>query len=303
MTVRPAGVGRVALLGVLVSGVGTLVYFGASLALLASSPVSEAGARVSGRLPGGALLICGGGLLPDEVRDRFVELAGGRDARIVVIPTAHASADGPPDERRLEPWQSRGVASVRLFHARSHSEADDPVFSRALGEATGVWIGGGTQRRLTEAYLGTEVERQLKALLARGGVIGGTSAGAAVMSPLMIVSGRTEAKLGQGFDLLPGTLIDQHFLKRNRLTRLLGALRGRPGLVGLGIDERTALVVDVANRRARVLGESYVVTCVAEPGVTAPRVEVLKPGDEADLAALKSLSTGAVAASIDFNAL
>ena len=95
------------------------------------------------------------------------------------------------------------MASLVLFHTRSRDEANDPEFCRPLADATGVWIGGGKQTALTSAYLGTEVERQLKAVLDRGGVIGGTSAGAAVMTRVMIASGRTEAVLSRGFDLLP----------------------------------------------------------------------------------------------------
>ncbi len=192
-------------------------------------------------------------------------------------------------------------------------------YVRPLREATGVWIGGGKQQFLTDAYLGTEVERQLKALLERGGVIGGTSAGAAVMTRVMINSGRTEAKLGQGFDFLPGAVVDQHFLKRNRLPRLLGVLRKHPDLIGLGIDEQTALVVDVRGKRIHVIGNSYVVACVPEsstskagdpslvptpvPGPTTARLEILKPGDEADLATLRSLSSGGVMPGIDLEAL
>ena len=122
----------------------------------------------------------------------------------MIIPTAHGSADGPDVSKALLPWNGRHVASVQLLHTRSRKEADDPQFVDLPTKATGVWIGGGRQDLIVNAYLGTEVETQLMALLARGGVIGGTSAGAAVMSRVMISSGRTEAKLGQGFDFLPG---------------------------------------------------------------------------------------------------
>ena len=134
-----------------------------------------------------------------------------------MIPTAHDIADGPSVNTVLDPWKDKGAASVQLFHTRSREQANDAEFVRPLTEATGVWFGGGRQSYLTEAYLGTEVERQLKALLDRGGVIGGTSAGAAVMTRVMITGGRTTADVGQGFDFFPGAVVDQHFLKRNRL--------------------------------------------------------------------------------------
>ncbi len=313
---------RYALYAALAAGAASVIHFGASLAILAGSP-GEGPPVATHRASGGALVICGGGRLPEQVRDRFLELAGGRDARIVVIPTAHTDADGPNAARSLEPWKKRQIASLRLFHTRSRVEADDLEFTRPLAEATGVWIGGGLQAKLTQAYLGTDVERQLKALLARGGVIGGTSAGAAVMSRVMITSGRTEAMLGEGFGLLPGTVIDQHFMKRNRMERLLGVVRQHPDLVGLGIDEQTAIVVDLGSRRISVLGNSYVVACVPEPpqptsepvmkpgdlasarvaASTTPHVEFLKPGDEADLTALKTHPDNAVVQRIDFEAL
>ena len=83
----------------------------------------------------GALVIAGGGSLPDAVRDRFVELAGGKDARLVVIPTASASADGPDAAQSLEPWKKKGVASAVLLHTRSRAQAEDPAFIKPLKEA------------------------------------------------------------------------------------------------------------------------------------------------------------------------
>lgn len=297
MVISPKGGGRLLVVAAVAAGSSVVIYLGATLSMLSGAP---AGAALTRRLPGGTLVICGG-QTTDLIRDRFVELAGGRDARIVVIPTANDDPDGPGAEARLGPWQARRVASVRRLHARSRQEADDPAFVLPLEQASGVWIGGGEQARLTEVYLGTLVEDRLKALLARGGVIGGTSAGAAVMSRVMIVGGRGAASLGQGFDLLTGALIDQHFLRRNRVSRLLGALRERPDLIGLGIDEGTALVVDVRTRRLRVIGDSYAVAILADPGAT--RIDVLKPGDEADLNAFRSRPESAVASAIDFDEL
>ncbi len=160
----------------------------------------------------GALVICGGGGLPESVRREFVRLAGGPKAKIVVIPTASSDADGPAAEvaEFLEPWNKMGAASVVLLHTRSRAKADDPAFSRPLEDATGVWFSGGDQSRVTEVYLGTAVERALHAVLGRGGVIGGTSAGAAIMSRVMITGGREKATVGTGFGFLPGTVVDQH---------------------------------------------------------------------------------------------
>jgi len=287
---------RVLLYGMILTGAGVLATLqGANLTILALAAPPEKVLLARPLSHGGALVICGGGGMPESIRDRFLELAGGPEARIVIIPTAHQVADGPGVEAVLEPWKEKGVASVTLFHTRSRDAANDAEFVRPLSEATGVWFGGGRQNWLTEAYLGTEVERQLKALLARGGVIGGTSAGAAVMTRVMIARGRTKADVAQGFDFLPGAVVDQHFLKRNRLGRLLSVLTDHPDLIGLGIDERTALVVNVRSHLVNVIGDSYVVACVPGPEGHPARLEILKPGDEASLVRLKEVDDPSLA--------
>ncbi|MDB5352554.1 MAG: cyanophycinase [Planctomycetota bacterium] len=258
---------------------------GRGLAWLAAAP---AALRSNGIVPkGGSLLICGGGRLPDEVRRRFLELAGGSNARIVVIPTALRSADAPETEQDcLKPWRDLGAKSVTMLHTRDRSRAGDPRFLAPLRAATGVWMVGGHQSRLAAAYGGTEVERQLKALADRGGVVGGTSAGAAIMTRVMLVGEAPDDPFGRGFDLLEGAIIDQHFLKRRHLKRLIDAMETHPGLLGFGIDEGTALLV--RGNRLSVLGDSYVVACLPGPGKPAsPKVEILRSGDEADLTSLR----------------
>src|SRR5262245_50563765 len=122
----------------------------------------------------GSLVIVGGGDVPDAVREQFLQLAGGKNAKLVVIPTASASADGPDADKSLEPWKKREVNSVVLFHTRKRDQAEDAAFLKPLTQATGVWLGGGDQSKLTAAYRGTLVEKELHKLLERGGVIGGT---------------------------------------------------------------------------------------------------------------------------------
>lgn len=233
----------------------------------------------------GALVVCGGGKLPAAIYERFVQLAGGEKAKLVIIPTASETADKGEVEKLLSPWMARKVASAVALHTRGRKNADDPKFVEPLREATGVWFGGGQQSRIADAYVGTAVERELLALLKRGGVIGGTSAGAAVQSRLMIAGGNPEAKLGRGFDFLPGSVIDQHFLKRDRKPRLLGVLTQHPGYVGFGIDEGTALVV--RGRQLEVVGDSTV-TVALPPCTTRPvRTFELKHGERSDLTMLR----------------
>jgi cyanophycinase len=232
----------------------------------------------------GALVIAGGGVLPATVIDKFFELAGNDKARIVIITTASQLAGTPEAEQRYAHWLERQPASMTFLHTRDRLEADRPEFSQALLDATAVWFMGGNQNWLAEAYLSTVVEERCHALLRRGGVIGGTSAGAAIMSRAMIAGGRELPVMASGFGFLEGTIIDQHFRKRNRQARLMQALELRPGLVGIGIDEGTALIV--RGRTLEVIGDSDVtVALAAAPGREA-RVQALAVGKKDDLVKL-----------------
>jgi cyanophycinase len=134
----------------------------------------------------GTLVICGGGEIPDAVRDEFVKRAGGQKAKLVVIPTASAAADGANADKATEPWKKYKLASLTMLHTRDRNKADEVGFVKPLTEATAVWFGGGAQKKIADAYVGTLVEKELNNLLARDGVVGGTSAGAAVMSQVRL---------------------------------------------------------------------------------------------------------------------
>lgn len=233
----------------------------------------------------GALILCGGGKTPEAALAAFLRLAGGEKAHLVIIPTAGERADKQSADKVLALWRARNVTSAVVLHTRDRKIADDPAFAAPLRKATGVWFDGGLQARIADAYVGTAVEKELHALLRRGGVVGGTSAGAAVMSRLMIASGNPEAKTGRGFDLLPGAVVDQHFLQRDRKGRLLNVLAKHPGLVGVGIDEDTALVVK--GRTLQVLGKSSVTVCLAASATRPARAIELKAGQVADLTTLR----------------
>jgi cyanophycinase len=231
----------------------------------------------------GRLMICGGGRLPEAILNRFIEFAGGEQGRIVLISTASDYAGTDDLEARIQTWRRQKVASLQVFHAPTREHSDQQDFCKPLIEATGVWFMGGMQSRVTDAYLGTHAEKCIREVLARGGVIGGTSAGAAIMSKVMIRGGFPDPELGTGFGFIPGAIVDQHFIKRNRQERLLRALQQRPGLVGLGIDEGTALIVD--GRGLSVMGESEVVVCLPESETRPLKIQKLKEGDRADLVA------------------
>jgi cyanophycinase len=228
----------------------------------------------------GTVILHGGGNVSASVRDVFLELAGGKDARLLVIPTA--DPDAPDDVSRLAPWRARGATSVQLLHTRSRQQAESEDFAEPLKRATGVWISGGRQGTLASVYVRTPVERELAALLKRGGVVAGTSAGAAIQTRVMIVRGEA----WEGFDLLPSCIVDQHFLVRNRQERLWKVLTAHPQCIGIGVDEDTAAVI--CGDKLTVLGNSTVSICIAPRGDQQRRMQQLKGGDQFDLKPLRA---------------
>jgi cyanophycinase len=271
-------------LSILALALGLIFTF--PLVAMADEPVlASALAEPVASVPG-SLVLVGGGATPEVILDRFLQLAGGKHAHLVVIPTASIKADRPDQLKSFGYWRAQDVASVVLLHTRKREQANDREFTKALQDATGVWISGGDQSKLVEAYRGTVVERELHHLMARGGVVGGTSAGAAVMSSVMITGGNTAPQVDAGFGLLPGVVVDQHLMRRNRVPRLLSALTTHPGYFGLGIDEQTAVVVK--GHTLTVLGDATVRVCFCACGGQGAAVETLHTGEERDLALLSS---------------
>jgi cyanophycinase len=242
---------------------------------------TEAAPRAASNTLTGALVIVGGGGFPDDIRDRFLKLAGGKQGKLVVIPTASEKADLTGISPSLGYWQKQGLASVSQLHTLDRKKANDRAFVKPLTEATAAWLDGGDQTRLYDAYHDTAVEEELRHILKRGGVIGGTSAGASIMSAIMITGGNPQATIGRGFGLLPNVVIDQHFQNRNRLNRLLGVLKKHPSCLGLGIDEDTAVVV--SGQTFTVLGKANVSLCLPPIDGNEGKVTLLKPRDEGNL--------------------
>ncbi len=226
-------------------------------AAAALAPAQEAGPR-------GHLLLIGGGDKPRPVMERFVALAGGPSARILVFPTASSERLTSRDYLALF-TRDLDCTDVRAVKLRHRDEADDPEVAAMVERAGGIFFTGGDQRRITALLLGTRVGEAVRAAHTRGAVVGGTSAGTACMSPLMmtgegafdrLTAGTVE--LAPGLGLLPGVLLDQHFVARSRLNRLVAAVLEHPDLLGVGVDEATA--VDVRpDRTFEVLGEGWVV--------------------------------------------
>ena len=235
----------------------------------------------------GTLVVVGGGKIPDTIVKRFVKAAGGDAARLVVIPTASSDEGLPAADAIAELWKARGISHTILLHTRDRDQANDGAFVKPLREATVVWISGGLQSRLAAAYVGTKVQTELQALLERGGVIGGTSAGAAIQSGVMIESGNPVPKISRGLDLIPNAIIDQHFLRRNRVNRLIEAVSRHSDRMGIGVDESTAVIIQ--GRHAQVVGESYV-TVITQPEDRPLAIRTLRDGDEFELTGISDKS-------------
>ena len=235
----------------------------------------------------GRLVIVGGGMIPTAAQGQFVAWAGGRGAKILVVTTASEDAGTDQQDRFSKPWDDFDINSVLIVHAESREEASSKSFLKSLQEATGVWFVGGSQQRIIDRYVGTSFEEELYQLLQRGGVVGGTSAGAVVQSHLAIVGGSRRPQLDTGFDLLPGAVIDQHFTERDGLARLQNTMRKHTSKVGLGIDKDTALLVD--RRFMKVVGAGAVTAVL--PRARKGQQEIVKyPADSLiDLISLRRM--------------
>ncbi|GAA2867121.1 cyanophycinase [Actinoplanes cyaneus] len=220
------------------------------------------------------LMIIGGAAGP-ALLVRFVELAGAASARIVVIATASETPEST-EAHYVATFTGLGAGSVRALRLTTRTQANAPEATAVLREATGVFFTGGDQQRITAVLGGTATDSLLQELVAGGAVVlGGTSAGAAIMSATMIVGGdepgvtAAAVRTGPGLEFLPGVLIDQHFAQRGRLNRLLSAVARYPHELGLGIDEDTAILTD--GDRFEVLGTGAV-TVVDAGAATEIRV-------------------------------
>ncbi len=235
----------------------------------------------------GKLVICGGGEAADEIYDEFVRLAGGKKARIVLISSAFPYESKQAIEERFLGWKQYKLASFHILDADDRAEANDDDFLRPLEKATGVWFSGGDQNRLSDRYNGTKTELAIRRVVERGGVVGGTSAGAAFQSQVMIKYGRTnDTAVTDGLGLVQRAVIDQHFTQRGRHTRLLDVLDKRPELIGIGVDECTALVVQ--GNHLRAIGEGRVTIFLTPDEDESIKIYRLRHDEEADFVAIQT---------------
>ncbi len=240
----------------------------------------------------GALVIVGGGKVGREILDRFFALAGGKDAPLVVIPTADGKETYPPDWAGLKMFKDYGVTNITLLHTTDRKVADSEEFVKPLTTARAVWFVGGRQWHLVDSYLNTRTEREIKRVLERGGVVGGTSAGASIQASFLVRGAREGNTImmapgyEEGFGLLTGAAIDQHMLTRNRQDDLEEVIAAHPDLLGISIDESTAIVVQ--GQQFEVVGASKI---AVHDGRAAPERNHKKyffmgPGERYDLTRL-----------------
>ena len=288
--------------------VRSLLLASVALILSESSAHSEEPNQTIVGPKNGSLVIMGGGgkdrTFP-QVFAHFIKLAGGKDARIVIVPTAASSS---PDHNYQRSWsldlaKSMGVKKATILHSHSRKTADTEAFVKPLKTATGVWFGGGRQWRLTKAYGGTLTEKEFHKVLERGGVIGGSSAGASIQGSFLArgdTGGNTimVGDVQQGFGFMRNTAIDQHLIARGRQKDLLKVLEdpnkkmrkefNRAELLGIGIDEDVAIVVK--GDQFSIIGKDQGRVLVYDPkswkkDTPNPKKWVtLKKGDQYDLA-------------------
>ena len=253
-----------------------------SLALSAQNPTAVDLSETRHGPEKGSLVIIGGGTVTDEIWDRFIDLAGGKNARIVVI----TNASGPGDDYHsaaIDALSGRlGADRVTRMHLATIDEANDEKNLAPLRRATGIYFTGGRQWRISEVYLNTKVHRECFALLARGGVIAGSSAGASIQGSFLWPGAPrgpqyTIGDHTQGLGFLKLSAIDQHILVRNRQHDLEAFLKAAPEFIGIGIDESTAIVVE--RDVFEVIGKSYV--AVHQAG--REKFFFLRPGQQYDL--------------------
>jgi len=230
----------------------------------------------------GKLIIIGGGTIPDSLFEFFAAHCGGKDQPVVYIPTATSDEKYIQEGGHLVKFTSRGFRNLSTIHTRDKAKAAVPENIALLRKAKGIFFGGGDQDLIAAAYGNTQLYKEMLALLDRGGVIMGTSAGATIMGALL-VGGDARKDLTKKFPFQPAFSfiqnvdIDQHVLVRNRQFDLIPVIEAYPTHLGVGIDESTAIIVE--GHQFKVWGNSYAMVYDAKDWANqkASYGKVLKP--------------------------
>ncbi|KAK7185388.1 hypothetical protein DPSP01_012411 [Paraphaeosphaeria sporulosa] len=252
----------------------------------------------------GHLVIVGGNLKSESIYQRIISLAGGHNASIIIVPTAGGDPSYDQNFTTAAAFRGLGATNVTVLHTYDPAVADTDEFVAPLKSANAVFFGGGRQWRLVDAYYGTKTETAFNEVLERGGVISGSSAGASIIGSFL-ARGDTSGNdilVGDhtvGFGYLKNAAIDQHVLVRNRHFDMFQILEVQPELLGIAIDEDTAVVVQ--GNDAEIIGSTYAL--IYDGGfwsrdgsggkydLPEKKFYFLKAGDKYDLGARKVVET------------
>ena len=278
-----------------------------TLTIALSAPIAAQQATEYGPATGTLVIVGGGSMAGTGIMERFIELGGGaEEGRFVVVPTAGGNYDREGDlrvfdeDQVLASWRERGVMNVSMLHTHDAKLADTEAFSADLAQATAVWFHGGRQWNIGDAYAGTRTYDLFHAVLERGGVIGGSSAGATIQGEYL-VRGATEGSQivmtdeenhQLGFEFLRKSAIDQHINARMRWDDIIPVIEQQPHLLGIGLSEGTAIIV--TGDTFEVMGKWKVAvhdnTRTYQPWQKP--YFVLAPGDAYDMKARRTVKLG-----------
>jgi cyanophycinase len=237
-----------------------LLLIALALSLTAAWPVAQQPAQEApeyGPAKGTLVIVGGGNLNGSGINEKFIQLAGGPEKNFVIVPTAggNRNAQGQlityTEEQVVAPWVKLGLKHVRMLHTHDPKVADTEEFANVLRTADAVWFNGGRQWNIVDSYANTLTYREFHKVLERGGVIGGSSAGATIQGEYLVrgdtsgpnVMMTAEPNHQDAFKFLRKVAIDQHINTRNRWDDLVPVIQKYPKLLGIGLSEATAIIV------------------------------------------------------------
>jgi cyanophycinase len=278
-----------------------------TLTIALSAPIGAQQATEYGPATGTLVIVGGGSTAGTGIMERFIELGGGaEEGRFVIVPTAGGNYDREgnlrvfDEDRVLASWRERGVMNVSMLHTHDAKLADTEAFSDDLVQATAVWFNGGRQWNIVDSYAGTRTYDLFHEVLERGGVIGGSSAGATIQGEYL-VRGATEGSEivmtdeenhQLGFEFLRKSAIDQHINARMRWDDIIPVIEQQPHLLGIGLSEGTAIIV--TGDTFEVMGK-WMVAVHDNTRTYQPWQKpyfVLAPGDAYDMKARRIVKLG-----------
>lgn len=239
-------------------------------------------------VPKGTLVIIGGGGTTPEINKRYLEAGGGADGHFVVLPISMPDPIKVDNEGNF--LKRMGAKNVTVLPYREQKDLEDPKVLDVLRKATGLWFGGGRQWNFMDAYEGTKLPALFRNVLERGGVIGGSSAGATIQGDYMVRGAPAGPHImmcegyERGLAFLPGVAIDQHFAARNRFKDMTAFTKTYPQYLGIGLDEATAIVVKGSVAEVVGKGKVYFYNTKRVPKDGEPDYEAFSQGAKYDLA-------------------